>query len=190
MPSRWSISCWRQRASKPSASIARIVPSGSDASTSTSVARFTFAVRSGMLRQPSRAISLPDGKPYHGVDQHQQTVMPRGTRMLADVDNHHPHLFPELGRSESDTSLIGAHRVDEVRGDTAGQLGVGGMERPRSPLEHGMRIAQDLPNGQRTSCSRGRIVRSTPCCSRTSRSDCSNASSDRPAGSATSIIMA
>ena len=56
--------------------------------------------------------------------------------------------------------------------------------------QDGIRVAQDLPNGQRTSCSSGRIVRSTPCSSRTARSDCSTLSAVCSAGSVTSIIMA
>src|SRR5690606_3529058 len=55
MPSRWSISCWRQRASSPSASMRTGAPSASSASTTTFAGRSTTSDTPGMLRQPSSA---------------------------------------------------------------------------------------------------------------------------------------
>jgi hypothetical protein len=57
-PSRWSISCWITRASRPEASTRRSAPVSSSAFTRTCSGRSTSTVMPGMERQPSSPHSL------------------------------------------------------------------------------------------------------------------------------------
>ena len=88
MPSRWSISCCTQRASRPSAvELALLAMLVSGSWTCTACGRVTSANWPGRLRQPSSAVARSLGAPDDlGIDQHHRASLVA----VGDVEHDQP----------------------------------------------------------------------------------------------------
>ena len=96
-PSRWSISCWSTRASRPEASIAIGSPSTSRPLTRACSGRSTSIETRGRLRQPSSAIAELVGEPLDlRVDQRRRLAVGAG------LEDEQPAQHAELGGGEAD----------------------------------------------------------------------------------------
>ena len=108
-PSRWSISCCRQRASKPSETMRR-----SPASTSM---RGRPAHVRGQVGDAQAALAADLGSlggDDARVHQHEAPVRARRLAVSADVDDHDPKHLTQLRGRQPDAVAEGVHRVLEV----------------------------------------------------------------------------
>ena len=177
-PSRWSISCWIARASKPSASTRR--PSGLDGDVRGA------AHVAGQLGDAEAALAAhlrAGGGDDHRVDQDELAVVLGRLRVSGAVDHGDADQLADLRRGDADAVAEAAHRVQQVGDDAAGV-----RRRLRAPREQRVGVEQDVAD-QRTSASTGRRVRATPWSAATACSRASSASSPSSGGTATSMII-
>ena len=109
-PSRWSVSCWRARASSSEPSIVTGSPCMSNPFATTDSARWQSKVRSGIDRQPSGPNCSSVGQVEHRVDQVADLVL--------DVPGEHPQPDADLRGGEPGSGCV-EHRVGEVLDELA-----------------------------------------------------------------------
>ena len=137
-PSRWSISCCRQRASKPSERTRR--RPRLDLDRASRGARWRSA--RGCSGSPRARPRRPRRATIRGLTSTSRPFELVALRCAGDVDDDDPHHLAQLRGRQPDAVPEGVHRVDEIRATRAISPAV--VRLPRDLLERGVRVAEDL----------------------------------------------
>ena len=183
MPSRWSISCWRQRASKPSVSIRSGSPSGSQPRPTISVGAPDVRGQVGDAEAAfARDLARPSREHDRGLTSTSRPLLlvARGCSLTSTARSCTARRAAARRARRSPGGRASCRRRSPAtRSARPASSSASGRARP---LQRGMRIAQDVADGhvrvgvRGCPAPAGRNVSSTPCCSRTASERAARAS--------------